>query len=159
RQSNLRVRCLLREWIRTSLRAWNSHFDASVLARYFDILNTIGGSSWHMSCTCKLVVLIASSAILSAADPSYYRAIQPVLQKNCVGCHQPAMKSSGLDLTTFDGFKTGGKHGAAFNAAAPEQSLIVRYITGENKPAMPLGAPPLSKEEVALVRDWIKSGA
>jgi WD40 repeat protein len=107
----------------------------------------------------KVAVLIASSAVLSAADPSYYHDVQPVLQKNCVGCHQPAMKSSGLDLTTFDGFKTGGKHGAAFNAGAPEQSLIVKYITGENKPPMPLGAPPLSKEEVALVREWIKSGA
>jgi WD40 repeat protein len=41
----------------------------------------------------------------------------------------------------------------------PEQRLDVQYITGESKPPMPLGAPPLSKEEVALVRDWIKSGA
>ena len=95
---------------------------------------------------------MASSAILSAADPSYYRDVQPIIQKNCVSCHQPAMKSSGLDLTTFDGLKTGGKRGSAL-------SLIVGYMTGENKPPMPLGAPPLSKEEVALVRDWIKSGA
>ena len=101
---------------------------------------------------CKVTVFIASSAVLSAADPSYYRDVQPVLQKNCVSCHQPAMKSSGLDLTTFEGIKTGGKRGNAL-------SLIVGYITGENKPPMPLGAPPLSKEEVALVRDWIKAGA
>jgi len=109
---------------------------------------------------CKVAaVLIASSAIVFAADPSYYRDIQPVLQRNCVSCHQPAMKSSGLDLTTFEGLKTGGKRGTAFTAGVPEESVMVRYITGESKPQMPLGAPPLSKEEVALVREWIKSGA
>jgi hypothetical protein len=107
----------------------------------------------------QVAVLTASSAILSAADPSYYRDIQPVLQRNCIGCHQPAMKSSGLDLTTFGGFRAGGKRGAAFRAGVPEQSLVVQYITGESKPPMPLGAPPLSKEDVALVRDWIRSGA
>jgi WD40 repeat protein len=105
-----------------------------------------------MSWSRRIVVSVASCTALFAADPSYYRDVQPVLQKNCVSCHQPAMKSSGLDLTTFDGLKTGGKRGSAV-------SLIVGYITGETKPPMPLGAPPLSKEEVALVRDWIKSGA
>ena len=112
-----------------------------------------------MRWSCTVAVLAASPAVLYAADPSYYRDIQPVLQKNCISCHQPAMKSSGLDLTSFDGLKLGGKRGAAFSAGVPEQSLIVRYLTGENKPPMPLGAPSLTKEEVALVRDWIKSGA
>jgi len=106
----------------------------------------------------KIAAFAALSSALFAADPSYYRDVQPVLQKNCVGCHQPAMKSSGLDLTSFASFKTGGKHGPAFAAGSADESLIVRYITGALKPAMPLGAPPLSKEEVALVREWIKAG-
>jgi WD40 repeat protein len=112
-----------------------------------------------MGWSYKLVFLASLAPILCAGDPSYYREVQPVLQKNCIGCHQPAMKSSGLDLTSYDGFLTGGKRGSAFTPGAPDESLIVRFITGESKPPMPLGLPPLSKEEIAIVRDWIKSGA
>jgi WD40 repeat protein len=99
------------------------------------------------------------SCILGAADPSYYRDVQPILQRNCAGCHQPASKSSGLDLTTYDGLRTGGKRGPAFVAGAPAESLIVHFVAGEMKPAMPLGAPALAKSDIAALSDWIKSGA
>lgn len=107
----------------------------------------------------ELCCLIAFSPIVFGGEPSYYREIQPILQKNCVGCHQPAMKSSGLDLTTYDTFRTGGTRGPAFAATTPAESLIVRFLTGEMKPPMPLGAPPLSKADIDLVREWIKAGA
>jgi WD40 repeat protein len=103
--------------------------------------------------------LIALARFLTAGEPSYYRDVQPVLQKNCVGCHQPAMKSSGLDLTTYDGFRSGGKRGPAFIAGSDTESVVLRYLTGEMKPPMPLGAPPLAKSDIDLVRDWIKAGA
>ena len=109
-------------------------------------------SSW------VLCFLIALSPLLNGAAPSFYREIQPILQKNCIGCHQPAMKSSGLDLTTFEGFRAGGKRGPAFTAGAPDQSLIVRFLAGEMKPSMPLGATPLAKGDIELVREWIKAG-
>jgi hypothetical protein len=107
----------------------------------------------------KLSCLIGLSPLLAAAEPSYYREIQPVLQKNCIGCHQPAMKSSGLDLTTYDGFRAGGKRGPAFASGKPAESLVVRYMTGEMKPPMPLGAPSLPKGDIDLVREWITAGA
>ncbi len=107
----------------------------------------------------KFCCLIAFSPWLTAAEPSYYREIQPLLQKNCVGCHQPAMKSSGLDLTTYEKFRAGGSRGPAFPGAGDADSLVLRYLTGEMKPPMPLGAPPLSKEDINLVREWIKAGA
>ena len=96
---------------------------------------------------------------LAGAEPSYFRDVQPILQKSCVGCHQPAMLSSGLDLTTYDRFRAGGKRGPAFIAGSPSDSLLVRFLTGEMKPAMPFGAPLLPKAEVDLLREWIKAGA
>src|SRR6516162_4655682 len=103
--------------------------------------------------------LIAFTPFLAAGEPSFYRDIQPVLQKNCVGCHQPAMKSSGLDLTTYDGLRTGGKRGPAFSTGAPAESLVLRYMNGEMKPPMPLGAPPLAKADIDLVGEWVRAGA
>ena len=82
-------------------------------------------------------LLAGLAAGLSAADPSYFRDVRPVLQRQCQGCHQPNLKSSDLDLTTYEGLAAGGKHG-------PGLPLIVKYLTGEMKPQMPLGQPPLA---------------
>jgi WD40 repeat protein len=90
---------------------------------------------------------------------SFHRDIRPLLQRNCQGCHQPNVKSSDLDLTTFAGLRAGGKRGASFQAGAPAESVIVRSLTGEIKPQMPLGQPPLKPEEIELFRAWIREGA
>lgn len=107
--------------------------------------------------SCKLTATIAGAlcwfaASLSAADPSYFREIRPVLQRNCQGCHQPNLKSSDLDLTTYEGLSAGGKHG-------PGSSVIAKYLSGEMKPQMPLGQPPLAPAEIELVRNWVAAGA
>ena len=94
------------------------------------------------------------------ADASYFKDIRPVLQRSCQGCHQPNVKSSGLDLTTFEGLMAGGKGGAPLKpGASAGDSLLVKYLTGEMKPQMPLGQPPLPREQIDLVRDWIAAGA
>jgi WD40 repeat protein len=89
---------------------------------------------------------------LHAADPSYFRDVRPVLQRQCQGCHQPNLKSSNLDLTTYEGLAAGGKHG-------PGLAILVKYLTGESKPQMPLGQPPLPPESIEVVRSWIAAGA
>ncbi len=103
---------------------------------------------------CWLPVVLAGET-----DVSYFRDVRPILQRQCQGCHQPAVKSSGLDLTTFAGLAKGGKRGPAFRAGDPAASLIVKYIKGEQQPAMPLGATPLTAEQIASISSWIVSGA
>jgi mono/diheme cytochrome c family protein len=101
------------------------------------------------------------SQLVSGADTnaSYFRDVRPILQRQCQGCHQPSVKSSGLDLTTYEGLQKGGKRGAVLQAGAPADSLITKYIKGEMQPVMPLGAPPLTPEQIALISNWIVSGA
>jgi dipeptidyl aminopeptidase/acylaminoacyl peptidase len=104
-------------------------------------------------------VLPAVPVSLAAAEPSFHRDVLPLLQKNCAGCHQPSMKSSGLDITTYAAFKAGGKRGAAFVAGSPDESITVKYMNGAMKPSMPLGQPALPEADVTIVREWIKAGA
>jgi WD40 repeat protein len=99
--------------------------------------------------TAGLLACLASG--LSAADASYFHDIRPILQRQCQGCHQPNLKSSNLDLTTYEGLSAGGKRG-------PALALIVKYLTGEMKPQMPLGQPALPAEQIELVRAWVASG-
>jgi len=89
---------------------------------------------------------------LWAAEPSYFRDVRPVLQHQCQGCHQPNLKSSNLDLTTYEGLKAGGKRG-------PAPGVLVQFLTGEMKPQMPLGMPPLAPEQIERVRAWVMAGA
>jgi WD40 repeat protein len=89
---------------------------------------------------------------VSAADVSFFRDVRPIVQRQCQGCHQPNLRSSNLDLTSYEGFKTGGKHG-------PGASTLVNYLTGESKPQMPLGQPPLPADQIDLFRTWITAGA
>src|SRR5689334_7842360 len=90
----------------------------TLTARGCNILSPLGraegclGMHWRRGLCCVILM----TPWLAAAEPSYFRDLQPVLQKNCVSCHQPAMLSSGLDLTTYDKFRAGGKRGPAFAA-------------------------------------------
>ena len=97
-------------------------------------------------------VLLCAAPSLPGAEPSYFREIRPILQRQCQGCHQPNLKSSNLDLTTYEGLSAGGKRG-------PAAALLVQYITGELQPRMPMGQPALPDEQVALVRAWLAAGA
>jgi mono/diheme cytochrome c family protein len=49
---------------------------------------------------------------LPAAEPSYFREIRPILQRQCQGCHQPNLKSSNLDSPPMR-VRAGGKRGPA----------------------------------------------
>jgi mono/diheme cytochrome c family protein/Tol biopolymer transport system component len=97
-------------------------------------------------------VFACFAAVVFAADPSYFRDVRPLLQRQCQGCHQPNLKSSGLDLTSYEGFTAGGRRG-------PASGLIVKYLTGEMKPQMPLGQAALEAADIDLVRKWIAAGA
>jgi WD40 repeat protein len=93
------------------------------------------------------------------APVSFHKEIKPLLQKRCSGCHQPAKQGGKLDLTTFESFQSGGRKGATFVAGKPQESLFLQLITGELKPQMPKGDPPLPPDEVALLERWVAEGA
>jgi len=95
----------------------------------------------------------------TAEAVSYSRQIWPMIQRQCQGCHQPAVKQGGLDLTHYEGFLAGGKSGPAFIPFDPEGSLVLAFLLAEGKPRMPLGQPALSEEQLGWVRSWIAAGA
>jgi len=100
-----------------------------------------------------------ASLLFLAAAPSYQSDIQPLLQKHCAGCHQPASKAAGLDLTTHADATKGGRLGTAWIAGQPEDSIVVQYLVADKQPRMPLGRPSLSETEISLFREWIRAGA
>src|SRR5947199_3331771 len=112
-----------------------------------------------MSFAACLIILAPAIPVLAADERSYLRDVRPILDRNCTGCHQPASKESDLDLTTYAGFRAGGKRGPAFVPGSPNQSLVIQFITAARQPSMPFGQPPLDANDVATIRDWIQAGA
>ncbi len=108
-----------------------------------------------------LVVAAAGAAAPGAAQPaSYYNEVRPLLQVHCSGCHQPANKLSGLDITTYEGILQGGaKYGSSLAKGAPDNSPLANLISGKLEPRMPMGGAALAPETVELVTRWIREGA
>ena len=95
-----------------------------------------------------------------AQDPpiSFHRQIAPILERRCHACHQAANAGGQLNLTSYSLFRKGGKEGPILVPGKPDDSLMVKMISGE-PPRMPMTGGPLTGEEIRLIRLWISQGA
>ena len=110
------------------------------------------------ACLVSLRSVVADEPKAEPAKVSFYRHVRPILQRHCSGCHQPSKQGSNLQLISFETFSKGGDNGPSFLAGKPDESLIVKQISGE-KPEMPLNADPLSAKQIETIRNWIAQGA
>jgi WD40 repeat protein len=101
---------------------------------------------------------------LSAAEPTYWADVRPLLRKHCTVCHsvrtlrEPDV-SGGLALDSYDAVLKGGRS-RVVTAGKPDESEILRRLH-EKKAAkrMPLDADPLPAETIAVLRAWVAAGA
>jgi mono/diheme cytochrome c family protein len=90
----------------------------------------------------------------------FARDVAPLLVKNCFDCHGPGRQDGGqLSMETFSGLLRGGQSGAAIAPGKPEESLIVKKLTGTAGARMPLRRNPLADSEIAKIEKWIAEGA
>ena len=93
-------------------------------------------------------------------EPSYARQILPFFSRYCVECHAARDPDGGLSLDTYKGLMTGGDHGVVLVPGKPDQSRLLRMVEGKVTPRMPpKKARQPQKEEIALLRAWIATGA
>ena len=110
----------------------------------------------------RFATLFVACAIATPvfAQISYSSQIKPILDQNCAKCHSAADRASGFDVSTPELLQKGGlKDGPGVTPGKPDESAIIQHITGKREPRMPKGAPPLSPEQIRVVRDWIAAGA
>lgn len=92
---------------------------------------------------------------------SYGTDILPIFRANCHGCHQPAKAQGGYDMTEFSLLLAGGESGdAAVTPGKNAASYLLEQITPIDGVAeMPKDRPPLTDDQMALIRGWIEQGA
>jgi mono/diheme cytochrome c family protein len=115
----------------------------------------------------------AVGAMSSAAEPlpkddaakkaDYLRDIRPIFASRCYSCHGPDAQEGGLRLSSKKTALAGGDTGKVISPGKAAESLLIRYVTGEN--AAGLRMPPetegdgLSAEQISLLKNWIDQGA
>ena len=107
---------------------------------------------------CFACLASADDAVPAAKPVSFYRQVRPILQRHCSGCHQPSKQGGNLQLISYELFKKGGENGGSFVPGKPDESLIVKQISG-TKPEMPLNSDPLTEKQIETIRNWIAQGA
>jgi mono/diheme cytochrome c family protein len=111
-----------------------------------------------------LILLIVSAVGAWAqmpddAGPALYPQIQPVLQKQCLACHNPQLRKGGLDLSSREALLHGGDSGPGIVPGNAKESLLYKLIAREQEPAMPYRGTKLPDAVVAQFAAWINIGA
>ena len=89
---------------------------------------------------------------------SFREKIQPIIEQHCIECHDADNKQNDFSMMSFRDLMRGGKSGRAVTPGEPDESLLFKKITGEDKPQMPRKRPPLPKETIELIKKWIEQG-
>ena len=108
---------------------------------------------------------IATPVSAAPSKYSYSRDISPILSENCFPCHGPdrEAREANLRLDIRESAVAPNKYGdAAIVPGDPEASIVLeRMLSDDEDEIMP---PPeshklLSKEQIGMIRQWIKDGA
>jgi hypothetical protein len=98
---------------------------------------------------------------LSRNRVDFSRDIRPIFNQNCVACHGGVRQKNGVSFIYRDEALGRGKSGRpTIVPGDPDASELIRRITSKDPDQrMPYHAPPLSSQQISLLRRWIKEGA
>ncbi|MFN3650714.1 MAG: c-type cytochrome domain-containing protein [Armatimonadota bacterium] len=108
--------------------------------------------------TAGFLALLGGASSAAPAAVSFHKDVQPILKRQCAGCHQPSIRGGKLSVVTYAALKSGGTLGPGFVSGKPADSPLYKLISGKN-PSMPKDMPPLNAREVETIRLWIEQGA
>ncbi|MBI2684713.1 MAG: PSD1 domain-containing protein [Acidobacteria bacterium] len=109
----------------------------------------------------RILALPALALHGQEAAEGFATRIQPVLVKECQGCHGGSMALSKLDLRTRESMLLGGSRGPAVIPGNAADSLLLRVLEARDGLQMPPGdaSKRLPAETIASIRTWINAGA
>ena len=89
----------------------------------------------------------------------YTEVVQPILNNNCVSCHNPKKTKGELLLTSANDILLGGEHGDVVAKGQPDKSeLFTRMVLPkeDDQHMPPDGKTQPSKESIKLIAVWIE---
>ena len=101
-----------------------------------------------------------SPALGQSSDPVdlFEKRIRPLFAEHCQACHNPELRTAGLDLSTAEGFLQGAASGPLISAESPAQSRLLRAVSYQEAVKMPPSGK-LSAQQISDLETWIDLGA
>ncbi|MDF1861462.1 MAG: PSD1 and planctomycete cytochrome C domain-containing protein [Verrucomicrobiales bacterium] len=101
---------------------------------------------------------------ITHAEPAkinFAKDIAPILEFNCVNCHNEAEQKGGLRYDRPELFFKGGDGGPALVQGKPDESLMIELVSlpADDSDIMPPKGRTLHEHEIAKLRQWIAEGA
>ncbi|MCA9076335.1 MAG: DUF1553 domain-containing protein [Planctomycetaceae bacterium] len=121
-----------------------------------NIRRTLIGSIARAVVAC-LLTSFACQSRANGDEDSPYSAVADIFQQHCVSCHNNIDRKGELSLQSPDDLRDGGL--IDLDAPASSHLLAVLLPNDDSPPNMPKDSPPLTTEQVELVRNWLASGA
>ena len=107
---------------------------------------------------------VEEKAVAETADNLIVFAdlVHPIVEQNCLSCHNPDKLKGELNLETHAGYLEGGDLGPSIVPGNVDDSeFIFRVLLPEDDDEFmpPEGKTPLNADEIALISWWVESGA
>ncbi|MDR7131735.1 hypothetical protein J2X69_004100 [Algoriphagus sp. 4150] len=111
-----------------------------------------------------LAIILAIGGVMifgQEKEVDFSSQIKPILNKNCISCHGGVKKSGGFSVLFEEEAleNTDSGHPAIIPGDPNGSELIKRLTSSDPEVRMPYERTPLSKEEIDLLKTWIKQGA
>ncbi len=94
----------------------------------------------------------------------FERDVYPILEANCIACHNVTVSEGNLILENIEAILKGGDSGPALVPEKPDESLIYKLSRRGDEPVMPptpndRQAKELNSKQLGILRQWIAEGA
>jgi hypothetical protein len=110
-----------------------------------------------------LVLLLAAFFTRRRSDDEVHfsRDIRPILNQSCMPCHGGVRQKNGVSFLFREEALGIGKSGkrTIVPGKPNESELMARVTSSDPEARMPYHAPPLARQQIELLRRWIKQGA
>ena len=123
----------------------------------------------HFSKRLLLVIIVLSTLIIASAwivnlnsqKVDFSAQVKPIINKNCIICHGGVRAKANLSFLFRDQALAKAKSGKyAIIPGDPDHSEMIRRVTlSDPDERMPYHHEPLGKEDIDILRKWIKEGA
>jgi mono/diheme cytochrome c family protein len=113
-------------------------------------------SRWIIASSALLTSTLRAQAPVSPLEASFQERIQPIVFKNCNGCHTFGGHAGELRMDSYATLAKGGDRGTVIVPGNPDTSLLLKAIRYEDPD---LKMPPRGKiadSDIATIEKWIR---
>ncbi len=116
------------------------------------------------SAVCDELKPIVAEEIKLERPVEFQRDVYPILEANCIACHNVTVTEGDLILENIEAILKGGGTGPAVVPEKPDESLILKLASRGEEPVMPpmpndRQAKELTPKQLGIIRQWIVEGA